>query len=79
VWKLHLQFGAAQLQADVSRFVSIVTIESNLASVEYARITHAQNCHSDRSGPIFSSAPNYGASGRGVEESLLNCKSQGES
>jgi hypothetical protein len=28
-------------------------------------------CHPDRSGPIFSFAPNYGASGRGVEGSLF--------
>jgi len=30
------------------------------------------NCHSDRSDPAFSSAPVFGAPGRGVEESLLN-------
>jgi hypothetical protein len=31
-----------------------------------------KGCHPDRSGPIFSSAPHFGASGRGVEGSQHN-------
>ena len=32
--------------------------------------TSSPNCHSDRSDPAFSSAPSFGAPGRGAEESL---------
>src|SRR5208282_1947719 len=37
--------------------------------VIFSSLCLTQVCHSDRSGPIFSSAPPYGASGRAVEES----------
>jgi hypothetical protein len=36
------------------------------------RLTHPNNCHPDRSGPIFSLAPVFGASGRAVEGSRHN-------
>src|SRR5208283_2200958 len=45
---------------------------SGVGGTAAARIpTPPQNCHSDRSGPTFSFAPPYGASGRAVEESAF--------
>jgi len=38
----------------------------------HARFAYGINCHPERSSPIFSSAPHFGASGRTVEGSLLD-------